>query len=409
MKTKNDGFSLIVAIIAVVLLASLGVVGLMILSTESEISTDASISSKALFVADAGIQDVIYKIVNDSSYRASPTSVTDTIGSGAYTVTVSKASDIYTLTSVGAVNNAVRRVTQVVEYSGAVPDAFSYAFSSYGGNPVYIGGILFAQNTYISGDAYNNGNMYVFTRSDVVDGLVYADSVGGGGNYTEASGPPDPVPEYPELDTTWYDQQIADAEASGPSDLTLNDGDVLELNGGTFYYDDIEVKPGATINGPGTIVATDDIVVSGSRTKTATISEDVTMISQDDITIKRKSVVEEGSVIYAKDDVTIEKDGWRYTAPVVTASVIAGDLADVTSATVTGIILADRVNLGQPFDFHAEGVIYGSIVTNEFINNAIWDTNIYFDEDYIPDNLPTGLTGGSSVNLSGWQEVGPSS
>lgn len=103
-------------------------------TTEYEVS-----SSKALWLAEAGIQQVLYNLKTYSAYRNAPTTVNGNLGAGSYSTSVPsvvKAPPIttYTLVSTGTVKTLNRKITQTVvvnetgggSYPGGLPDAFNY-------------------------------------------------------------------------------------------------------------------------------------------------------------------------------------------------------------------------------------------------------------------------------------------
>lgn len=103
-------------------------------TTEYDVS-----SSKALWLAEAGIQQVLYNLKTYSAYRNAPTTVDGNLGAGSYSASVPsvvKAPLIttYTLVSTGTVKTLKRKITQTVvvnetgggSYSGGLPDAFNY-------------------------------------------------------------------------------------------------------------------------------------------------------------------------------------------------------------------------------------------------------------------------------------------
>jgi len=123
------------------------------------------VSAKAFWIAEAGLQQVIYQLKNDSGYRSNPTTVSANLGGGSYEVTVSKdaSTSTYTLTSIGAVDVLSRKITQrVVE----VPDAFNYACYispnanlSNTTNGVINGNFMVDQNVSGEGDWTINGTL----------------------------------------------------------------------------------------------------------------------------------------------------------------------------------------------------------------------------------------------------------
>ena len=77
-------------------------------------------SSKAFWLAEAGLQDVIQKLTSDSDYRDSPTAVISDFGDGNYSVTVTKDGTTYTLASTGTVDVISRKITMSVVATSAV-------------------------------------------------------------------------------------------------------------------------------------------------------------------------------------------------------------------------------------------------------------------------------------------------
>lgn len=88
--------------------------------------------TKALWIAEGGIQQVISKLKTDAEYRddPSPNPLTGSLGSGSYSVQVDGPDDnTYTITSTGTVSGLSRKVTQSV-ITTEITDAFGYAFHS---------------------------------------------------------------------------------------------------------------------------------------------------------------------------------------------------------------------------------------------------------------------------------------
>jgi len=119
---NKSGFAIIAAIIIMAILASLGVFAVSLLSTDTEIALDTLKSTQALFIADTGLQHVKYKLKNDEAYRDAGYTVPETasIGEGSFTVTVTLATDVYTLVSTGTVGNVKRQITESLYVTSGV-------------------------------------------------------------------------------------------------------------------------------------------------------------------------------------------------------------------------------------------------------------------------------------------------
>ncbi len=355
----------------------MGVVVASLLGTETGSTINYLDSQRAFFVAESGRQRALGKLKLDGDYRATPTTIAEDFGAGSYSVTVSKDQSTYTITSTASVNNATRVVTQTAV---ATPTAFDYAIF------VETNDLLIDNNSSISGDVYCDEDVEVTSNAEVINGLVYADDVSGGGTYTEAPDPPDPVPTFPTFDTTWYDDQIQDAEDSSPSDLSLSGSSTLNLSGNTVYYKKLTVQSNAIIYGPGTIVTTDDIELKDS----GLITEDVSIISKKQIKMSNDGEVESGSLVYARDGYILQND----------ATLEAGNIIVPTSGKQ--IELKDDTNMtGAIFAYHMKlqnyATITGCIVAHEFESDKIQDDiTVVYSEDVL-GGIPTGMEAGDAT------------
>jgi len=372
---------------------------LFMLNTRSRGTVFDVASHKALWVAEAGLQDVIYRLRTDIAYRNDPTQVNGSIGDGGYSVTVSRDGSTYTLSSTGTVDVIERELSQSVIVTSAFPDAFGYAvFGNTNANPLTL-----ENNVAVSGDLFYDGDVAVEGSASVTNGLVYADSVSGDGTYAEAPGPPDPVPAYPAFDTTYYDEQITTAEGEAASDWTLDGSDSYDLSGGTVYYDKVTIKNNATVMGPGTIVATDNVKIDNN----ANISSNITIISKTKIEVKADAVVEGGAVLYGRNEIKLKDQADVTGSLLVPTSGKKVKMED--SSSLTGIIYADKIefkvgNASDAID------INGSVVADSYKSDEIkpkkGDLNITFDQSSFPNSVPTGLEGGevTVVPQRDWNE-----
>ena len=96
-------------------------------STQLRSSAYDLASSKAFWLAEAGIQDVIQKLSNDSDYRNNPVSVGSDFGDGSYSVAVNKADTTYTLSSTGTMDVINRKITMSVVATSAIIEQAMHA------------------------------------------------------------------------------------------------------------------------------------------------------------------------------------------------------------------------------------------------------------------------------------------
>ena len=393
--SANKGAVLILTFIIMVTLTAITTGFLFMTSSQLRGSAYDVASSKALWIAEAGLQQAIYQIKNDSDYRDSPAAINENLGDGSFSVSVSEDGNAYTITSTGTVDTLNRKVTQSMDIAIAFSSAFDYVlFGNTNSSELDI-----EDEVAISGDVYYDGDVEVKEDASVTNGLVYADSVSGDGTYTEAPGPPDPVPTYPTFNTTSYDNYITTAEGQASSDWELSGSDTYNLNGGTVYYNgEVKIKDNATITGSGTIVATDDIKIEDN----ANISSNVTIITKKKIEVKNNAVIQSEAILYSRDEIKLKNDSSVTGSLIVPTNNKKVKMED--DSTLTGIIYADKVELKD------DVVISGSVVADEFQGDKIKDdVSITYDQSSLPNSLPTGIQEGNVTITpqSNWDEVIP--
>ncbi len=388
---QERGAILLFAFIVMVALAVLVGSFLLMVSTQTLGSGGGLAGAQALWVAEGGIQQALYNLKDDAGFRASPTTVTGSLGEGNYSVAVSKTGYSYTLTSTSTVSSLQRAVTQTAK---VMPAAFSYAIFGNTDNKT----LKLKDDTIISGDLYYEEDVEVQADASVINGLVYADNVTGDGTYTAAGGDPSPVPTYPALDTTTYDNAISTAEATASSNLTLSGSSNLDLAGGTVYYKEVTIKNSATVTGPGTIVATKAVKLKNN----ANIGSEVTIITKKAITAQNNAVVQSDSVLYGRNGVTLKSSAnvtGSLLAPTNNKTVTVKD-----SAIFTGLIYGDKVKLRN------SAALTGTVIADRYTDDKITGSvTVTFDADSIPDTIPTGFSA-STVSVTpqkDWDEIAP--
>jgi len=384
----NRGFAIVASVFIVIVLAAIGIFAVSMLSTDIEISSDTLRSTQAFYIAEAGLERVFCELKNDGDFRATPTTVTGNIGEGSFSVTVTKDASTYTLTSTGTVGAVQRRMTQTVV---ATPDVFDYAVS------VNENDLLIDNNVAIVGDVYGNEDVEVTSNASVTGGLVYADDVTGSGTYTEASDPPDPVPTYPTFNTTWYDTQISNA--GSPDDLTVSEGTLTLDAEANNNYKKLTVQGTATVEGPGTIVCTDNVELKDD----GTITSNVSIISDKQILMSNDGHIESGALTYANEGFILQNDAIMDAANIIVpTSGYQIEMKD--NSNMTGAVYANHLKLQN------YASIVGSVVTNTFESDKIQDdVTVTYSEDVL-GGIPTGMEA-SSVTVrvqTDWDEIGPS-
>ena len=278
----KKGIILIVSIVIMLLLSSLGVFSVSLLSTDTHISLDTLSSAQAFFIAEAGVQEVLYKLKNESAYRSDPSTVIGDIGEGDFSVDVSKDDTTYTLTSTGTVGEINRDIIQSVVVS-ATAGVFNYA--------VYVGGHIHTQGA---------------------ENLIIEGSQQEGGR------------DLPTVDLSYY-QSIADLG----QDISGNHIFTAGAYSGIWYIDgNVTVESNVTING--------SIIASGN----------ITMHNNSDIIITADSpypaLVSEGNFIFQNTD-NIDVNGLIYVGADFDANFLSQGAMNIN---FTGtVIVAQNFNL----------------------------------------------------------------
>lgn len=137
LKDRRGVVVIMVFLIMITLIAIMGAFLYMTSVQTKAVGNDSS-DAKALWIAQGGIQQVFYKLKNDSSYTNNPTQLTGNLGDGSYSVTVTKDGINYSINSVGTVGSASRTITQTVT-AALLPEAYQYA--------AYVGGSILTTNS----------------------------------------------------------------------------------------------------------------------------------------------------------------------------------------------------------------------------------------------------------------------
>lgn len=223
---RNDkGFALIVAIIIMVLLAAMGIFAVSLLSTDIEMASDTLKSTQALFIADAGLQHVKYKLKNDETYRDSgyTTPETGTIGEGSFSVSVTEpTTDVYNMVSTGTVGNVTRQITEGIYITSGVLTRAIHA----DGSTLDFGGS--------SGTINGNVSCHVSVKN-VGAGLTI------NGTLTESYPKVNPAITY-----SYYEDLARDAGQYSTSDLTFANG---SYTGVWYTTKKVTIGDNATVNG----------------------------------------------------------------------------------------------------------------------------------------------------------------
>ncbi|MFC1559545.1 hypothetical protein ACFL4F_00390 [Candidatus Margulisiibacteriota bacterium] len=347
--------------------------------------------SQVFYIAEAGLNKAIWYLrtsVSDGGkgplWRTPGT--TEAFGKGSYTITVSDtATPGEILVAVtGEAGGQTKGISQIMT-AGSLPGAFEY--SVYGGSNVSIG-----RGFTITGDMFTDGNT-VFDGTGTAGNVYHTEgySVSGSGTYTDA-GVPEQPPEFPVLDTSYYDGLVGDAAGYPAGNQTLSG--TVNLDGGTIYINgDVDNAWGATINGPGTIVVTGRFdfngILRGNDDEVIMVAG--TSINMQNSTISNTTCYSGGGISFSREIIA--------NKTVILANTNISSSGDIT---LGGMIYSKsgQIIISNTANFTGSIVAYNGVVANKA------EVVIAFDVTELPGNAPKGFGGeGDLVPKKGtWKE-----
>jgi hypothetical protein len=276
--SNKRGISLIAVIIVMLVVATLAFVVSSVMSTGNMASILDMQAQQAFYIAEAGLKHVIFKLKDDSDYRASPAAVAEDFGDGSFSVTVTKSGSTFTLTSTGSVGNTARVIEQIVLIEGGMPEAFDYAIICFGSS------VNFRKSTgTVNGDIASAKSVQSYNDMTI------------NGTITERSDVADPSP----VDMANYEYMADNIETGG---FTFQEGNTYGSAGNEEIW-----------------------YIQGI----ATIERDVTIYG---------SVIAEGTISMGVDSISIDAAS-GYPA-IISGNNINGN--GLTDSTISGLIFADN-------------------------------------------------------------------
>lgn len=117
---NHKGAVLILTFIVMTTLAAITAAFLYMTSIQTKGAGYDIVSSKALWLAEAGLQKALYTLKNDANYQNTPYLITGNLGDGAYSVSATKNGSIYTFTSTGTVSVMSRQIRASAAFTSSV-------------------------------------------------------------------------------------------------------------------------------------------------------------------------------------------------------------------------------------------------------------------------------------------------
>ncbi|MFA5144301.1 MAG: hypothetical protein WC522_09125 [Candidatus Omnitrophota bacterium] len=279
--------------------------------------------AKALWAAEAGLQQVMYKLKNDSGYRSSPTPLDGDVGDGSYSVTVLMDGSTYTVTSTGTVGLSHRTVTQSMVVSAA-PEAFQYA--------IHSGNDMAFHNCYgtVSGSDVDAGNN--------ISGESHMDFSGDHNEYTDTINPSLTISVYEPL-----------ADYTDPDNKTFYAG---TYSGIWYVHGNVTIRSGVTLNG--SIIAEGNISTQSNAVININPSSAYPALvtgTNHNITLNIKNSTLNG-LIYSSKNITINGNNSNNS---ISGAIMCGNNFDLTSGNHVTITYDSDIYSNPPPGFSGGG------------------------------------------------------
>lgn len=400
-----------ILLLTLVLMAALSAaVGALILSLTTDfrnVKVRAE-STKAFYLAEAGVADTIKRlkggelVVNDGS----STTFNGALGEGTYSETITRSGDEYTIASTGTFGTQSRNVTTTVTGGGSPwPEAFDYAvFGPIAGSTLsdrFAPKFKLYVDSQITGDVYWNkprsADSVSLDKNSKVIGTIYTDKVNGTkGNYTWTKGVyPNPLPAFPEFDAGYFNGLISQIEENKPPESQTNiNNQTLNLNGEVHYYSQF-VANNSQIAGPGAIVADSITIHNGSN-----VVGDVQLVSNGWLRIlggstPARTTKMNGGFIFSNEIVRLDNSNVDIKSTIRALQLIVND------SKMKGIVFADLLEVTN------NGEIRGSVLTKliALSPEVQIGSRIIHDPSVFPDNLPTGFAPRASGGGGNFSQV----
>ncbi|MFT5206846.1 MAG: Tfp pilus assembly protein PilX [Candidatus Omnitrophota bacterium] len=268
--------------------------------------------AQALSLAEAGLQQVFYNLLNDSDYRTTPTTVAASLGAGTYSTAVVKDGDDYTLTSTGTVDGISKVITRTGT-TGTAASSFTSAVKT-GGNDI----------SFKDTNGTVTGNIESKKEVKDTDDMIHT------GTITENS-----TTSPPALSLSAY-EAIADTVVNGDKIFTAG------VYTGIWYIDgDVEIEANVII--VGTVVSTKQIEIKENEDNIAITAGagGAALVADKDIKIIKADHLAITGMVYAKKNIQIEEsDHLTITGLVYAKKNIQIEESDNT--TITGALAAGK-------------------------------------------------------------------
>ena len=245
-------------------------------------------------------------------------------------------------------------------------DPFSYAIFGDSGK------MKIDKNVTVTGNIFQHGDVEIKKDTSVTNGLLYATGnviIEQGAEVTQGN-LPDPLPQFPQFSTSYYDNLITIAHGQPHNDKIVSS---LTLNGDTLYINGkLILENGGTISGPGIIVTTDVTTINVD----SSIGTGITIICAEKLEIKKNTSIGQAT-LFSNKEILIEENSN------ITANILS--LKDITikeAVIFNGIIFTpDKLLIKE------NSTINGIIMAGNDIEIKK-DTNITYNQTVTSSCIP---------------------
>jgi len=289
----QNGVALLITILIMSLILSLGVYVLNFSSTETKIAASQVIGSKTYYLAEAGVQEMIWKLKNDTIYKnnfeTNPTwtasfTRSDPFGSdsGSYTVSITNSSLAHgIITSTGTINIGAGKTSQRI--------VKTYVYRAMGQSGVQANGgyadgnidISFSAVNFHDGSAHSNNvfNINGASTVNIDDDLnavgnyikSQASTVSVGGAIHSANNPPAaaalamPAVDFDSASPNSYKNRATVVYTQAQFETLMQNNQNLTLAGPITYVEgDIEMKGAQRLTVNGLLLVGRDLIIGAS-------------------------------------------------------------------------------------------------------------------------------------------------
>lgn len=270
--------------------------------------------AQALWIAEAGVHNVLYALRNNQAFVASPYVLTGDVGNGSYTVTTTRNGKNYAVIAIGTVGQIARQIRRTIFLGSGFWETFTEG--------IYTGGkITFKKETAgtVTGD---------ITTANVVQGIEKILLVG---RLIERA---DIL--IPSVDYDYY-RAIADHSVASDYTFTAN-----KTYAGIWYIDgSATIENNVVING--SVIATRNILLNGADNTTITAEAGYpALVASASFSMQGTDSVTVNGLLYAENSITLK----NVTQSTFSGALIADKKITIDSSTQWSITFDDTLQSG---------------------------------------------------------------